>query len=296
MIAIRRLRSLTTILRRRSYSAVKQGSKYSQNYRQYLKLDNGEIGSYFHDIPMELNHLNRTVNMVVEIPRWTHAKFEISKDLPFNPITQDVKKGKVRFVNNIFPFYGYIHNYGAIPQTWEDPTVNHEIGEGRALVGDNDPLDCCEIGSSVFTTGEIKTVKILGSIALIDDGELDWKVIVINVKDPLASSVNNIHDVEKHFPGLLTATRNWFRDYKVPMNKLKNEFAFNGEYKDVTETIKVIEECHNTWKGLISGGLDGSKIGKLPQVQRAGNNVTMSDNEEPESDIPKDLDKWYYVE
>jgi hypothetical protein len=33
-----------------------------------------------------------------------------------NPIKQDVKKGKLRFVANCFPHHGYIWNYGAIPQ------------------------------------------------------------------------------------------------------------------------------------------------------------------------------------
>lgn len=42
--------------------------------------------------------------------------FQIAtKDL-LNPIKQDVKKGKLRFVANIFPHKGYIWNYGAIPQ------------------------------------------------------------------------------------------------------------------------------------------------------------------------------------
>jgi len=33
-----------------------------------------------------------------------------------NPIKQDVKKGKMRFVKNHFPYRGYMWNYGAIPQ------------------------------------------------------------------------------------------------------------------------------------------------------------------------------------
>jgi len=33
-----------------------------------------------------------------------------------NPIKQDVKKGKLRFVASCFPHHGYIWNYGAIPQ------------------------------------------------------------------------------------------------------------------------------------------------------------------------------------
>ena len=33
-----------------------------------------------------------------------------------NPIKQDTKKGKLRYVANVFPNHGYIWNYGAIPQ------------------------------------------------------------------------------------------------------------------------------------------------------------------------------------
>jgi hypothetical protein len=48
--------------------------------------------------------------MVVEVPRWTNAKMEISKSEALNPILQDTKKGKLRFVRNCFPHHGYIWN------------------------------------------------------------------------------------------------------------------------------------------------------------------------------------------
>ena len=54
--------------------------------------------------------------MVVEVPRWLNAKMEIATKDPLNPIKQDVKKGKLRYVANLFPYKGYIWNYGAIPQ------------------------------------------------------------------------------------------------------------------------------------------------------------------------------------
>ena len=54
--------------------------------------------------------------MVVEVPRWTNSKMEIATKEELNPIKQDVKKGKLRFVANSYPFKGYIWNYGAIPQ------------------------------------------------------------------------------------------------------------------------------------------------------------------------------------
>ena len=37
---------------------------------------------------------------------------------PLNPIKQDIKKGKLRYVNNCFPYKGYIWNYGAFPQVY----------------------------------------------------------------------------------------------------------------------------------------------------------------------------------
>ena len=77
--------------------------------------------------------------------------------------------------------------------------------------------------------GEIKQVKVLGVMALLDEGETDWKVIVIDVRDPFAQKVHDIEDVELFLPGLLRATNEWFRIYKVPDGKPENVFAFNGE-------------------------------------------------------------------
>lgn len=95
----------------------------------------------------------------------------------------------------------------------------------------------------------MKQVKVLGLVALLDEGETDWKIIAIDVNDPLASSLNGlfmlfniritcshvakgIADIEKHCPGLLKATVHWFRIYKIPDGKPENQFAFNGEAKD----------------------------------------------------------------
>lgn len=47
--------------------------------------------------------------------------FQIDTKERLNPIKQDIKKGKLRYVANCFPHHGYIWNYGAFPQTWENP-------------------------------------------------------------------------------------------------------------------------------------------------------------------------------
>lgn len=37
--------------------------------------------------------------------------------------------------------------------------------------GDNDPLDVCEIGEKVHERGAVVQVKVLGIMAMIDEGE-----------------------------------------------------------------------------------------------------------------------------
>merc|ERR1719362_1177151 len=132
--------------------------------------------------------------MVVEVPRWTNAKMEIDLKSALNPIKQDVKKGKLRYVANCFPHHGYIWNYGAIPQTWEDPT---HTDPSTNCKGDNDPIDVCEIGSTIHPRGTVLKVKVLGVFAMIDEGETDGKVMAIDVNDPLAENLNDIQDVDR---------------------------------------------------------------------------------------------------
>ncbi|CAH1372924.1 unnamed protein product [Tenebrio molitor] len=239
-----------------AYSIVERGSPYSPDYRVYIQNKNGPI-SPLHDIPLVVDSTKKIFNMVVEVPRWTNAKMEITMKEILNPIKQDVKKGKPRFVANCFPHHGYIWNYGALPQTWENP---EHLDDGTGCKGDNDPIDVIEIGSRVAKRGEILQVKILGTIALIDEGETDWKLIAIDVKDPIAEQVNDVPDVEKYFPGLLKASVEWFKIYKIPDGKPENQFAFNGEAKPASFAHKIVDEVHRFWKSLVNKEVDAKGI------------------------------------
>ncbi|KAG8421162.1 Inorganic pyrophosphatase, variant 2 [Metarhizium acridum] len=221
-----------------TYAVRKNGALNTPEFKLYIEQHvhqkgakvSSKVISPFHDIPLYADKEKGILNMVVEIPRWTNAKLEISKEQELNPIVQDKDKaGNLRFVRNCFPHRGYLWNYGAFPQTWEDPA--HE-DQHTAAYGDNDPLDVCEIGEQVGYTGQVKQVKVLGIMALLDEGETDWKVIVIDVNDPLAPELNTAEDIESKLPGLLRATNEWFRIYKIPHGKPENQFAFTGETKN----------------------------------------------------------------
>lgn len=63
--------------------------------------------------------------------------------------------------------------------------------------------------------GEIHPVKVLGILGMIDDGQMDWKVICMSVNDPIVRFLRDIDDVPKFLPGCLDALREWFRVYKI---------------------------------------------------------------------------------
>ena len=50
-------------------------------------------------------------------------------------------------------------------------------------------------------------------------GETDWKILCIDVTDPLAEKLNDVSDIETHMPGFLAATVEWFTIYKMPDGK-----------------------------------------------------------------------------
>ena len=99
--------------------------------------------------------------------------------------------------------------------------------------GDNDPLDVCEIGEQVGYVGQVKQVKVLGIMALLDEGETDWKVIVVDVNDPIASKLNDIEDVENNLPGLIRATNEWFRCARDPLRR--RVLCINSDVQDLQD-------------------------------------------------------------
>ncbi|KAL8370611.1 hypothetical protein RB595_000807 [Gaeumannomyces hyphopodioides] len=281
------------------YTVRKVGAPNTLEYRVYVEKEGVPL-SPFHDIPLFANQEQTVLNMIVEIPRWTNAKLEISKDELLNPIKQDIKKGKLRYVRNCFPHKGYLWNYGAFPQTWEDPNVIHPETKAK---GDNDPLDVCEIGELVGYAGQVKQVKVLGVMALLDEEETDWKVIVIDVNDPLASKLNDVEDVERHLPGLLRATNEWFRIYKIPDGKPENQFAFTGECKNKKYAMDVIRECSEAWERLITGKVQPGNISTTnlaishsPSVVTPDRLPPMPANQNlPPEKIDASIDKWFFI-
>jgi hypothetical protein len=65
---------------------------------------------------------------------------------------------------------------------------------------------------------------------MIDEGECDWKVVVIDADDKWAPFMNNISDVEEQLSGMLSAIREWYCTYKIPNGKPPNMFGLQEHF------------------------------------------------------------------
>jgi inorganic pyrophosphatase len=120
----------------------------------------------------EARNKDGSVNVVVEIPTGTTAKWEVQED---GRMVWELRAGEPRVVK----YLGYPGNYGMIPRT---------------LAGDDDPLDVIVLGPAV-RRGSVVRANLLGVMKFLDDGERDDKLLAVLEGDPL-STAQDIEDLE----------------------------------------------------------------------------------------------------
>jgi len=243
------------------YTTTEKGDFPSEEYRVFFQEGSKDI-SPWHDIPCWADKEKGIVNAVIEITKNTRPKMEVATKEALNPIKQDMKKGKLRdYPLDIF------WNYGMIPQTWENPNIEHPELKAN---GDDDPVDIVEIGSKPIARGSVVKCKAIGTLAMIDEGELDWKIIGVSLDDPKADKVNSVADIEKEFPGQIDEIRDWFRNYKsdgkyengkwTGITEGVNSFGLGEKCMDVAYTKEVIEETQAEYDALKAGKVDADGL------------------------------------
>lgn len=215
----------------------------TKDWRMYFKSQPQQsIVSAWHDLPLSPTATDDSTvfTFVNEIPRGTRAKMELIKEERHNPIGQDVFTTQTDLTLRFFGYGDMPFNYGFIPRTWESPDhVDHVTG----CRGDGDPIDVVLVSPDPVATGSILPVRVLGLLGLIDEGETDWKVITTSVQGGVDSLPEELQRV----------ICDWFVNYKTADGKPKNALAFNGEVKGLDEALRVIAECAEQYRGLISG-------------------------------------------
>ncbi|CAE8606425.1 unnamed protein product [Polarella glacialis] len=227
-----------------------EGEQDTLSYKRFITYAGQKI-SPWHEVPFEAGvgpDGEKLLHFVCEIPVGTNAKMEVNKENEHNPIIQDTKKGKLRYYK-YNPEVGSLVNYGAIAQTWEHPELKHpDTGVG----GDNDPIDVLQMNPEPCTVGEVMAVRVIGVFALVDDGETDWKVLVVRADEKHPPIMANVDDVPQ---SKKTELIEWFRRYKTAEGKGLNLFGLDEKIMDKDFAMGVCEETHLHWHRMRHGHL-----------------------------------------
>ena len=138
------------------------------------------------------------INVIIEIPAGTNPKTE------YNYANKRFEVEEVEGKKRSIDFLPYPGNYGFIPSTYMDP----EKG------GDGDALDVLVL-SEALERGTIIEVKPLATLELLDNGEIDTKIIAIPVDTSLQiiDATDYITFMVK-YNAAQQIIQNWFLSYK----------------------------------------------------------------------------------
>jgi inorganic pyrophosphatase len=146
---------------------------------------------------------------LIEIPKGSKKKYEIDKETGFLILD--------RFLSTSFH---YPFNYGFIPFT---------------LCEDKDPLDVLVLSQDVIDPMILVECRPIGIIQMIDNNEMDEKIIAVPINDLLMDSFQDINDISS---SLLSEIKHFFMHYK-DLEKNKNVIIEKIENKNkAMQTIK----------------------------------------------------------
>ena len=87
-------------------------------------------------------------------------------------------------------------------------------------------------------------LKVLGSLCLIDQGELDWKILTIDERAARELGIRDIDDYNREYPGHLKHIKDWFRTIKTYDGKPENHFGYDEQVLSVEKTVEIIHSNH----------------------------------------------------
>lgn len=171
----------------------------------------------WHSVPIGKN-CPEIVNGIIEIPKTTRAKYELDKET-----------GLLRLDRVLYSSVYYPANYGFIPQTYGD---------------DKDPLDILILSQIEVVPLCIVPAKVIGVMRMLDNNELDDKIIAVANNDMSVAHYNDISELPEHF---LKEMRQFFEEYKT----LENKSVSVEEFQNVETAKKIIKQSIEDYKELI---------------------------------------------
>ena len=168
----------------------------------------------WHDIDIERISASE-FDAYIEISKGSKVKYELDKK------TGLIKLDRILYTSMVYPA-----NYGFIPKT---------------LGGDGDPLDVLVLCSEPLIPGCLVKARTIGVINMIDDGEMDEKIIAVASKDPFFANVKTLDDIPQH---TLDEMTHFFKRYKELQNKTTEVTGIEG----IESAKKVIEDSITNYR------------------------------------------------
>lgn len=154
------------------------------------------------------------VNTVIEIPRGQTNKYEYDKELHV-----------FRLDRNLYSPVHYPGDYGFIPSTLSD---------------DGDPLDVLVLVDAPSFTGCLMTVRPIGFLEMVDQGQGDEKVLAVGTNNPI---YKNVRDYGELYPHLVRGIEHFFAIYK----ELEAKTTRIVGWHDAGGARELISECQTRY-------------------------------------------------
>ena len=162
----------------------------------------------WHDIDNDRIKANDFI-ACIEIPKGSKKKYELDKE------TGLIILDRILFTSTHYPA-----NYGFIPRTY---------------AGDRDPIDVLVLCQETLDPLVLVRCKPIGVIKMIDNDDVDEKVIAVPVNDPSYNGYNNISELPQH---IFDEISHFFTVYKQLEGKPTSVLEILGP----EQAIQIIQE------------------------------------------------------
>ncbi|MCE0498824.1 MAG: inorganic diphosphatase [Methylacidiphilales bacterium] len=161
---------------------------------------------------------------VVEIPLGSSNKYELDK-----------ASGLLKLDRVLHSAVFYPANYGFIPQT---------------LADDGDPLDVLILAAEPVYPLTLVTARPIGLMTMMDQNEIDYKIIAVGVHDPEYNTYRDVHELPKHRVAVI---KRFFEDYKT----LENKRVVVDDILSAIEALPVIQKSLDVYRDWAATGSCG---------------------------------------